>query len=349
MTFRQSPLLPKAPTPITVIGAGAIVRHAHLPAYKLAGFPVHGIYDIDLSRAESLAKEFGIGHVYPNLEQAVSSSPGNIFDLAVPASAIAETLAELPDEAHVLIQKPMGETLTQAETILLVCRQKELHAAVNFQLRTAPYSLAARDIIARGLIGDVLEVDVKVTVQMPWADWSFLELSPRMEIVYHSIHYIDFVRCLLGDPRGVKANTIKHPASPKLHSSRSAVILDYGDYCRAQVVTYHAHDFGSEEQESRIRIEGTEGCIVIQLGLNLDYPAGGPDQLRYVRKGEPWTNVPLEGSWFPHAFIGTMASMQRWAEDPLAIPETEVHNAFHTMLVVEAAYIDAASPGVPMP
>ena len=46
--------------PIIVIGAGGIVRAAHLPAYKKAGFPVIGLLDASLGKAEQLASERGI-------------------------------------------------------------------------------------------------------------------------------------------------------------------------------------------------------------------------------------------------------------------------------------------------
>ena len=34
--------------PICIIGAGGIVNDAHLPAYKIAGYNVHGIFDVDV-------------------------------------------------------------------------------------------------------------------------------------------------------------------------------------------------------------------------------------------------------------------------------------------------------------
>jgi shikimate 5-dehydrogenase len=46
------------PRPIVSIGAGGIVRDAHLPAYKKAGFPVVAIADLDKSKAENLARAF---------------------------------------------------------------------------------------------------------------------------------------------------------------------------------------------------------------------------------------------------------------------------------------------------
>jgi len=38
---------PKQVRPIVIIGAGGIVRAAHLPAYEKAGFPVIGLMDQD--------------------------------------------------------------------------------------------------------------------------------------------------------------------------------------------------------------------------------------------------------------------------------------------------------------
>lgn len=347
MTLRQHPEPPSVKRPIVIIGAGAIVRHAHLPAYRMAGFEVASIFDVRSDSAEAVGGEFSIP-VSRSLRESVEKAPdGAVFDIATPAVAILETLEALPDGAAVLVQKPMGEEISQARTIRDLCRAKKLKMAVNFQLRTAPYSLAARDLINQGAIGEILEIDVKVHVHTPWALWYFLELAPRMEIVYHSIHYLDFIRCLLGDPRAVKANTLKHPASPKLHSSRSAMLLDYGPDTRAQVVTYHAHDYGARHQVSQIAIEGTKGAITFQMGLNMNYPNGAQDALEYNIDGT-WVPLSLEGSWFPHAFRGPMSAVMQWAEDDNAVPETNFEDAYRTMALVEACYQDSERPGTPV-
>jgi len=48
--------LPTKAFPIAIIGTGGIVKDAHLPAYRLAGFPVWGVMNRTVSRAEELAK-----------------------------------------------------------------------------------------------------------------------------------------------------------------------------------------------------------------------------------------------------------------------------------------------------
>ena len=99
-TVRQIPELPRRPRPIVSIGAGAIVREAHAPAYRMSGFALSSVYDLERGRAEQLASEFDIPRVCGSLAEAVSSAPeGAVFDLALPAAAVADVLSALPDGA----------------------------------------------------------------------------------------------------------------------------------------------------------------------------------------------------------------------------------------------------------
>lgn len=335
--------MPSKIAPIVSIGAGGIVQNAHYPAYLKAGFAVAKTYDPNGETAGKAAKMVG-SIVSESLAEALLNAA--IYDLAVPGSAILETLRAIPDGAFVLIQKPLGETLDQAKEIVALCDTKGLRAAVNFQLRWAPYMLALKDLISKGNLGETHELEFKINVHTPWADWSFLEKAPRMEMVYHSIHYLDFIRHLWGEPSSVKAHSIKDPSSPKLESTRSTVILDYGDQRRAVVQTYHGHTAPPSHQESYLRIEGNLGAAWVQMGLNMNYPKGEEDRFEFWTCGDPkWTQLELKGSWFPDAFVGPMAAMMIWAEGGPA-PSTEVHDALRTMQLVDAAYRDSDQGGL---
>ena len=128
--------MPEKARNIVIVGAGGIVSGSHLPAYKMAGYPVVGIYDLDHEKAEKAAKEFGIPNAVPELEQLIELGVREdaVFDIAVPASKTASILRLLPDNAAVLMQKPMGESIEQAKEILDICHAKNLTAGVNFQL-----------------------------------------------------------------------------------------------------------------------------------------------------------------------------------------------------------------------
>jgi predicted dehydrogenase len=346
--------MPRCPRPIVVIGAGGIVKDAHLPAYSKAGFPVVGIYDLNVERARVLAKHFGSAEVFSSLEAAVNRAPeGAAFDMAIPASAMLDVLPHLPDGCGVMIQKPMGESLEEARRIRSLCHRKKLTAAVNFQLRFAPLVLAARSLIEQSCIGELLDMEVRVTVFTPWHLWTFLESVPRVEILYHSIHYLDLIRSFLGEPRRVYAKTIRHPKCLRLASTRSNIILDYGDNIRAAISTNHIHEFGPRHQESFVKWEGTRGAIKAQLGVNLNYPEGEPDWLEYclLEEGrEPrWESVALDGTWFPDAFIGIMASLMCFLEGSSDRLPTAVDDAFRTMALVEAAHLSSDSGGATIP
>ncbi|MEN9402681.1 MAG: hypothetical protein RL091_1384 [Verrucomicrobiota bacterium] len=347
--------LPQTPRPIISIGTGGIVHDAHLPAYRLAGFPVAGLYDRDQAKAQKLAAEFGVPKVFATLAEAVQSAPPNaVFDVAVPANTLPEVLPSVPDGAAVLIQKPFGENLTAARSLLALCEQKRLQAAVNFQLRTAPAMAAARRLIAAGAIGELHDVEIRVTVFMPWQLWTFLEGIPRVEILYHSIHYVDLIRSFLGEPTGIYAKTVRHPLAPKLAGTRTTMALDYGDAIRATITTNHGHVFGRENQESYVKWEGTRGALKARLGLLLDYPHGEPDTLDLCQldaQGRPgsWQSVALNGSWYPHAFIGPMAALMRFANGESPDLPTRVADACRTMAVVEAAYESSARGATPIP
>src|SRR5262249_9787382 len=132
--LKQAWPAPSRPRPIVIIGAGDIVRTAHLPAYRRLGLPIAGLFDLRGETARETARMFEVPRVFDGLADAVAPA-GAIFDLAVPGSQIVSVLACLPAGAGVLIQKPMGEDLSDARRILAACRSRGLIAAVNFQLR----------------------------------------------------------------------------------------------------------------------------------------------------------------------------------------------------------------------
>jgi len=347
------PPRPKVARPIVVLGAGGIIRAAHLPAYAKAGFPVIAIADSASGKAAELASEKGIAHAFDSIEQAVRFAPRDaIFDVAVPASQIMAILPQLPAGSAVLLQKPMGESLEEAKAIRDLCRQRGLVAAVNFQLRYAPNNLAAVALAQAGLLGELHDMEVQVRTYTPWKLWTFLATAPRLEILYHSIHYLDLIRSWFGNPLGVYAKTLRNPQSGTLAATKSSIILDYGEWKRVFVVTNHGHDFSAETHRSFVQWEGTGGAIRMDMGVNLDYPKGVPDTLAYAERGVPggrWSHLPVKGNWFPDAFVGSMGALQCYVEGSASDLPIGFESAYETMALVEAAYRSSARPAEPLP
>ncbi len=338
---------PSRRTPIVLIGAGGIVVDSHLPAYRAAGFEVAGIWNRGRERAEAVARHFDVPRVFDTLEEATARKDV-IYDLAFSHHVHLDVLRVLPEGAPVLIQKPMGHDLAVATDILSVCRERRLRAAVNFQLRFAPMMLAVRDALRQGFFGEMVEIEVHLNLVTPWHLFPTLEQDPRVEIVSHSIHYIDLIQSLVGVPRGVLARGYGFPGS-RLADTRTSAILDYGGDLRCTLSINHHHDFGRSHQDSTIRFEGTRGAALVKLGVLLDYPKGEPDELWMGPRGGTLQPVPLRGSWFPDAFGLIMNNVQRFVagEDDRLV--TSVESAWRTMAIVEALYASASILGAPIP
>lgn len=337
--FRQDWPAPANPLPIVIIGAGNIVNDAHLPAYRKAGYHVAGIFDIDTDRAADLSRSWDIGKTYGSSVEMTGNGVNCVYDIATPPSAIAGILSLLPDGAAVLIQKPMGENLAQAETILDICRNKKLNAAVNFQLRFSPMMLAVRDALGSDVLGEIRDVEVHVNISTPWQTFPFLKHLERVEIAVHSIHYLDLIRSLVGEPEGVFARSLSDPRVPDLAQTRTSVILDYGNRLRALLSINHNHDFGRKFQDATIRLEGSKGCAIVKLGLLMHYPHGEADELWVCETGGDWQQIELQGSWFPDAFANIMANLQRFHVGDDEELLTNVGDAFWTMKLVETCFV----------
>jgi len=347
--FPQHWPAPAAPKPIVIIGAGGIVRDAHLPAYAKAGLSVCGVTDLDPGRCTALAADFGIPRVFASVDEVVKAlGTTAVYDIAVPPTAICAILPALPEGAAVLIQKPMGANLDDARAIRTICRERRLKAAINFQLRFSPMMMVARQAIEAGLIGDPLEIEVHLNIFTPWSLFPFLLPMKRVEILVHSIHYLDSIRALFGTPKGVFARSLSDPRAPGLAQTRTSVILDWGDQRRGLMSINHNHQGGRKFQSAWFRIEGSAGAMMVKLGVCFDYPRGEADELWFCPNGGDWQQVPLTGSWFIDSFMGPMRNVQRFdaGEDDRLF--SGVEGSFETMALVEACYASMDRPAEPL-
>ena len=345
--LQQAWPMPSKPRPITIIGAGGIVRDGHLPAYRKAGFPVAGVFDLNVDVARKLAADFDLPAVHETLEQALAAcGTEGIIDLALPPAAILPTVEMLPHGSVALIQKPLGPDGATARRIVDALDACSITAATNFQLRFTPSMLAIRDAARKGLLGEIVDVEVRLAVYMPWELWSFIPHLDAVEIPLHSIHYLDWIRSLIGEPDSVYAKAVKHPRYAGQADARSSIILDYGDRVRCALSLNHTYDFGPEHTEATIRVEGTRGAAHLTVGYLVDYIRPMPEKLEIITRGGNWTDLPLEGERVPDAFGFVMANLQRFVAGEDAMLDTDVHDSVRTMALVDAALKSSRIGGV---
>jgi predicted dehydrogenase len=121
-----------------------------------------------------------------------------------------------------------------------------------------------------------------------------------------------------------------------------------GRTLRALMSINHNHQCGRKFQSAWFRLEGTEGAMMVKLGVCYDYPNGEADELWFCRSGRRLGTDPAAGSWFIEAFMGPMRNLQRFdaGEDDHLFSGTE--DAYQTMALVEACFKAMERPPEPL-
>jgi predicted dehydrogenase len=323
------------------VGCGGIVQYAHMPAYRKAGFNTVAVYDINRDTAEKVAAEFGIPKVYGSLDELLADPEVEIVDIAVPPweqLKIVERVAAAGK--HMLCQKPLADTFANALRVVQLAEQAGVKQAVNQQMRWDAGIAASRDLIRRGLIGQPTDAQIQVSVETPWHMWPWLASAPQLEVMFHSIHYLDALRSLFGDPQWVTSRHARYAGQgPVRGETKTVTVMDYDDGLQILVAVNHYNIHG--EPSAIFRFLGTEGAIEGTIGLMYDYPTGRPDTLVYHRKGQEPVPVELDEMWIPDAFVGPMASLMEAIETG-GVPFSDSRDNLNTLRIVHAAYRSAA-------
>ena len=331
-------LPPKIDYGIAFIGCGGIVNYGHIPAYQASGFNMIGGYDINHEAAEKTVQVHGLNKVYESLEEILLDPSVQIVDIAVlpweQRSIVEKALAA---GKHLLCQKPFSNQYAEAVEMTRLARQAGLKIAVHQQFRWSSIIRAVRALMLEGWLGDILDVQVQVSIHTPWDMWPWLASQPRLEVLFHSIHYLDSLRFLFGDPALVTSRHTKDPAQKSKGETKTITIWDYAN--GLQILIAVCHFDWSPGLYSLFRVLGTEGLIEGTIGTNYDYPEGRSDTIKFTSQSQPERDfsATLPAKWIPDAFYGPMASLMD-AIQTGGEPLTSAEDNLGTLRVVEAAY-----------
>jgi predicted dehydrogenase len=303
--------LPK-PYRIGIAGAGAIVKAAHLPAYRKAGFPVAAIFDIDYAKASALATEFSIPRVCRSLEELLGEPLVEVVDIALPPACQPEIAEQaLRHEKHVLCQKPLAESTEIARKLVRTARDAGVQLAVNVNMRWDPAMQETECQIRHGRIGELESADFVIRYYEHWHLWPWLVSSPRLLFEYDTIHMIDVVRKLFGEP--VEVNARLNSGGQRGLRGETAGIIEFRCGQGRTVRIESDSNVDPSRTEARFTIRGSRGVIRGTLGIYYDYPHGQPDTWCLTR-ADATESTRFEERWIPDAFAGTMAELFRSIE-----------------------------------
>ena len=101
-------------------------------------------------------------------------------------------LACAQSDCHVLLEKPMGQTLEQADEMIAALEKRNLKLAMACQTRYSPALAHAQKMIAAGTLGDLLELRGRGKEDRRGGGEDLMVLGT---------HVMDLMRLLAGDPQ----------------------------------------------------------------------------------------------------------------------------------------------------
>lgn len=327
---------------IGCVGAGMIMAECHLAAYKEAGFPVVAISSRTKANATKVAERWGIPVVHDTPEKLIEDSRIQIIDLAYPPDlqpALIRHALKQPHIKAILAQKPLALSLDEARALRDEAKAAGKILSVNQNMRYDQSMRVLKQIMDSGALGDIVFAQIDMHAIPHWQ--GFLEGYDRLTLANMSVHHLDVLRFLFGDPDEITTLTRKDPRTTFDHSDGITVsTLRFP----SGVLAVSLEDVWSgprqagykDDQHITWRVEGTLGTAKGTIG----WPTGAASTLSYASAtttGGEWVSPSWETMWFPHAFIGVMEQLQH-AVATGSDPALSVADNVKTMALVEAGY-----------
>jgi len=215
----------------------------------------------------------------------------------------------------VLCDKPFGRSLVDATRMVdVAAAAPELPALVNFEFRCDPVRIALRDVVHDGRIGEIRHVS-----WFQWSSGSRVPLRPFGWLFDRArgggwigawgSHTVDFLRVLLGDVTGTRAQLrtdlpLRPDASGMEHECTAEDgFLAWLTFASGATAAVDSTFAAPRTLGARIAVQGTEGLVEQAGGRLTVRPVDGGE----AGGGEEVVEVPgTEGD--PH-----LVPMQRWA------------------------------------
>jgi len=334
-------LPPKTDYAIGCVGAGFIMKDIHLVAYAEAGFDVVAIASRTPEHAGAAAEERGVGTVYDMWEELLDDERIEIVDIAFPPDqqlGIVREAVKRPHVKGILAQKPVAFTLDEAVEMVRICDEAGTKLGVNHNMRYDQSMRALRTLLERGELGEPVVAEIVMNARPHWQE--FIKPYGRIALLNMSIHHLDVMRFLFGDPARILASVRPDPSHDFPHEDGMAFwILEYAGGLRAVSID---NCYTWADHRIEWRVEGTEGIAKGTIGWP-DYPAGSASTIEWTTRAMDgaWARPRWEERWFPQAFKGTMGQLMRAIQDD-AEPTISGRTTIGTMALVEAAYRSAA-------
>ena len=311
-------------------------------AYRKAGFNPVAV----ASRTRASAEKLGLHTTYNSYQELLDDRTIEVLDIAVPPNAQVDLIKQACERRTVkgvLAQKPLGMNYRDALEAVQACERAGIILSVNQNMRYDQSVRAGKTLLDDGTIGEPVFATIEmrgIPHWMPWqADLGWLTLRIM------SIHHLDCFRYWFGDPGRIFCSARPDPRTSFPHQDGICTYtLEYAQKLRCVGIddtwAGPAKEGCPSDTYIRWRIEGLNGLAVGDIGWCKE-PYTTPSAIQYAQRGDAQFHRPLwSESWFPDAFIGTMAQLLIALETG-AEPAISARDNLKTMALVDAAYESA--------
>ncbi|MEI7766141.1 MAG: Gfo/Idh/MocA family oxidoreductase [Phycisphaerae bacterium] len=195
---------------VGVIGCGAIGQRRHIPELAQNDKVVlAAICDCNEARVQQVAQKFGVPEAYTDYREMLTSADLDAVVIGTPNYLHAPmALAAFKQGLHVLVEKPMATTRSEAKTMITAARKARKFLMVGHNQRLMPPHIKARELLKDGAIGKVLSFRTAFKHGGPegWCiensldTWFFRKSEAVLGVTGDlGVHKADLMRYLLGE------------------------------------------------------------------------------------------------------------------------------------------------------
>lgn len=197
---------------VGIVGCGDIGWQNAFSVNQATQARVLCVFDPNLAIAQELARQLGVG-ACESYEALLARKDVDAVFLSVPNHLHASCATQGAEAGkHVILEKPLANTIQEAELIVAACRKAAVKLSVNYSFRYSSGISRARGLIAHGILGELVGVSVQYLVHKGIAYWSggyfgrtpdgwraSKEKAGGGVLIQTLVHSIDYIQVLAGD------------------------------------------------------------------------------------------------------------------------------------------------------
>jgi 1,5-anhydro-D-fructose reductase (1,5-anhydro-D-mannitol-forming) len=253
-----------------LIGASTIAREWVLPAMRATpGHEAVAVYSTSEQRGRRFADREGIASVHPDLASLLASPEVDAVYISTTNDRhAAEIVAAAQAGKHVLAEKPLALTITDARAAVAACQRAGVVLATNHHFRNNLPIRRARQLLAEGAIGRPLGVRIAQGLLLPehLRGWRLSDPDAGAGAILDlAVHDVDTLRFVLADEvKTVFAFSAAQVLGTPAIEDIAVGLLRF----RSGVLASFFDAFTTPAGGASLEIHGTDGSIVIDDALD---------------------------------------------------------------------------------